>query len=106
MNTPAVPPSDDDLDIEVDGSIVRVRGEIDAHSAASLGHAVRAAPGSIDLDMSEVGFVDSSGLRVLIEVHQLLDARGDVLTLVDPSPAVHRMFELSAVDGYLNIRRG
>ena len=28
----------------------------------------------------------------------------DTLTIVDPTPAVQRMFELSVVDDYLNIR--
>lgn len=104
MNTPAEPPDDGELDIEIDASTMRVRGEIDAHSASTLGEALRAASGSIDLDLAAVDFVDSSGLRVLIESHQLLEARGDTLTIVDPPPAVQRMFELSVVDDYLNIR--
>lgn len=103
MNTPPEPPDDGDLDIQVDGHIVHIRGEIDAHSAPALGDAVRAAVGSVELDLAEVGFVDSSGLRVLIEVHQLLEERGDVLTIANPTPPVRRMFELSAVDEYLNI---
>lgn len=106
MNTPAVPPDDGDLDIRIEGHTVHVRGEIDAHSAPTLDAAVRRAPGDVEIDLSAVDFVDSSGLRVLIETHQLLAARGDTLTLTGPSPAVKRMFELSAVDGYLNIRHG
>ena len=108
MNAPAEPPDDGDLDIDIDtdidASTLRVRGEIDAHSASALGDALRAASGDVDLDLADVDFVDSSGLRVLIESHQLLEARGDTLTIVDPPPAVQRMFELSVVDEYLNIR--
>lgn len=104
MHKPAEPPDDDDLEIDIDGSTLHVRGEIDAHSAASLGAALHEGDGSLDLDLAAVEFVDSSGLRVLIEAHQLLEERGDTLTIVDPSPAVQRMFELSVVDDYLNIR--
>ena len=106
MSTPAESPDDaKDLEIEVDDTTVRVRGEIDAHSAPALGDALRAGAGDVDLDLAGVDFVDSSGLRVLIESHQLLEERGDRLTILDPSPAVQRMFELSVVDDYLNIRR-
>lgn len=104
MNTSAEPPDDGDLEIDIDDATVRVRGEIDAHSAPALGDALRSRAGSVDLDLAGVGFVDSSGLRVLIESHQLLEARGDTLTIIDPSPAVQRMFELSVVHEYLNIR--
>jgi anti-sigma B factor antagonist len=106
MNPPADPPDDNGLEIDIDGSTLHVRGEIDAHSAPALGNALRAGSGSLDLDLAGVEFVDSSGLRILIESHQLLEARGDRLTIVDPSPAVQRMFELSVVDDYLNIRHG
>ena len=105
MQKPAEPPDDGDLEIDIDGDTLHVRGEIDAHSAAALGAALNGRDGSVDLDLAAVEFVDSSGLRVLIEAHQLLDERGDTLTIVDPSPAVQRMFELSVVDDYLNIRR-
>ena len=105
MQKPAEPPDDGDLEIDIDGATVHVRGEIDAHSAAALGAALHGSDGSVDLDLAAVEFVDSSGLRVLIEAHQLLAERGDTLTIVDPSPAVQRMFELSVVDEYLHIRR-
>ncbi|MFP5487104.1 MAG: STAS domain-containing protein [Acidimicrobiia bacterium] len=105
MNTAAESPHDGDLDLRIEGHTLHVRGEIDAHSAPELGTALRTTTGDVEIDLSGVDFVDSSGLRVLIETHQLLEGRGDVLTLAHPSPAVLRMFELSAVDGYLNIRR-
>lgn len=104
MNKPADSRDEAVLDIELADGRMRVRGEVDARSAAALATALRDANGSIDLDLAEVGFVDSSGLRVLIEAHQLLDARGDALVIVDPSPAVQRMFELSSLRDYLTIR--
>lgn len=105
MNTPPEPTDDDALEIHREPSGLRVRGEIDAHSAPQLSEALHASSGDVALDMSDIEFVDSSGLRVLIECHQLLENRGDTLTIVDPAPAVVRMFELSVVDDYLNITR-
>lgn len=105
MDTPTEPPDDGDLDIRIDDHTIRVRGEIDAHTAPAIADAVRGTSGDLALDLAGVGFVDSSGLRVLIESHQLLEQRGERLTILDPSPAVQRMFELSVVDEYLNISR-
>lgn len=105
MNTPTEPPDDGDLQIQVDDHTIRVTGEIDAHTAPAIADVVRSTDGDVDLDLAGVAFVDSSGLRVLIESHQLLEERGERLRILDPSPAVQRMFELSVVDEYLNIAR-
>lgn len=105
MNTPTEPPNAGDLVIRIDDRTIHVRGEIDAHTAPSIAAAVRATSGDLHLSLADVGFVDSSGLRVLIESHQLLEQRGERLTILDPSPAVQRMFELSFVHEYLNIAR-
>jgi len=79
-------------------------GEIDAHTAPRVADAL-AGTGStvVDVDMSGVEFVDSSGLRVLVEAHQRLESSGGVLRLVDASPAVRRLLQISGIDGYLRV---
>ena len=81
-----------------------VVGEIDAHTAPSLAAAI-AGDGRSDLllDMAGVEFVDSSGLRVLIDAHQQALEQGNSLTLASPSDAVRRLLDISGVEGYLNI---
>jgi anti-sigma B factor antagonist len=81
-----------------------VVGEIDAHTAPKISEAVAQAGGSsLEIDLSGVDFVDSSGLRALIEAHQRFDADGGSLTLVRPSAVVTRLFEISGVGDYLNV---
>ena len=79
-------------------------GEIDAHTAPRVADAL-AGTGStvVDVDMSGVEFVDSSGLRVLVEAHQRLETSGGALRLVDASPAVKRLLQISGIDGYLRV---
>lgn len=105
MTTPPEPDHDGDLRIVVDANTLRVHGDVDAHTAPTLADALSATSGDVVLDIAGVDFVDSTGLRVLVEAHQLLDGRGNRLSIVDPTPAVQRMFELSVVDTYLDIRR-
>jgi anti-sigma B factor antagonist len=82
-----------------------VTGEIDAHTASAIGQALDGSNGDgvVELDLSGVEFVDSSGLRALIEAHQRFEASGSSLRLVHPSPAVVRLFEISGVDDYFNV---
>jgi anti-sigma B factor antagonist len=94
---------DDLLTVESTGDGIRASGEIDAHTAPGLSSAIDAAAPSVRLDLSGVEFVDSSGLRVLIDAHQRLADQGGGLTIVQPSPAVTRLFEISGVTDYLTV---
>ena len=71
-----------DTHAEVDRSehrghpLVRVRGEVDMANADLVGDQIRAAgrlDGPITLDLSQVGFFDSSGLRMLQQLSAELD---------------------------------
>ena len=55
------------------------------------------AVGDIVLDMSEVRYVDSSALAVLIEAVERLEPEGRRATLLDPSFAVTRLLALCDV---------
>lgn len=81
-----------------------VAGEIDAFSAPALAEAIDATEhGELIVDLAGVDFVDSSGLRVLLQSHQQLQAAGRALRLRRPSPVVQRLFDVAGVDGYLDV---
>jgi anti-sigma B factor antagonist len=95
---------DTPLVITPTGAGLAIAGEIDAHTAPQISAAVAEAGGSsLEIDLSGVQFVDSSGLRALIEAHQQYEAGGGSLTLVRPSAVVTRLFEISGVGEYLNV---
>lgn len=94
---------DDLLTVEASDDTLRAVGEIDAHTAPTLTHAIDDAAPTVRLDLSGVDFVDSSGLRVLVDAHQRLADQGGGLTIVAPSAAVTRLFEISGVTDYLTI---
>jgi len=92
---------DDLLVLSSDGPHINASGEIDVHTAPLLAASIDAAGDQVRLDLSLVEFVDSSGLRVLIEAHQRISEAGGQLTIVNPSSAVQRLFEISGVTDYL-----
>lgn len=99
MTEPAAP-----ISITTTDTGLTVAGEIDAHSAPLIAEAISAAPDErLVIDLSGVEFVDSSGLRVLIEAHQQRDGNGRTMVLSNPSPVVRRLFEIAGVESYLDI---
>lgn len=84
--------------------LVLVQGEMDAFTSVGVRSAiVDDCTGDVDVDLSSVTFMDSSGLGTLIVVHQLLEAAGRQLLIVGRSPIVERLFELSGVTTRFNL---
>ncbi len=87
-----------------DGSPVTlvVAGELDVASGPGFEHAVaRVLDGQGEefrLDLSALVFMDSTGARSLLRVHNRLTALGRRLVLVSPTPPVRRVIDLLGLD--------
>ena len=99
-------PSHITIDQRDDG--LDVRGEIDAHTAPSLRDAALAQleSGSTTMSMAMDGveFIDSSGLAVLVAMTTEARERGGDVIVLDPSPAVTRLFELTGLTEHMTLR--
>ncbi len=82
-----------------------VAGEVDSHTAALLREALIPGPphGDLRVDMSEVTFIDSSGLRVIIDAHQEMQRDARRLILVAPSRSVARVIAVTGLIGHLQV---
>lgn len=86
-----------------DGSAVTVAlvGEIDVAAAdrvrEALTCAISQARPRLIVDLSEVAFIDSSGLHVLTAVHRLCRDADSTLTIRPGPPNVQRVFELTGL---------
>ena len=76
-------------------TVVRATGEVDLTNAEKLRQAIEGANGGLVLDLTGVGFMDSSGLRVLL-VRATQPDQGFALVLRHGSPVL-RLIELSEV---------
>lgn len=92
------------LKVESVDELVIVSGEVDAHTAPTLEAHLAAEPVDrpIRLDLSAVTFMDSSGLRVLIDAHHRA-ADGHGVVLVRPSRPVVRLLEISGLTEHLSV---
>jgi len=95
---------DDDLTITAtrDGrtAIVAAAGEIDLSNAGELRSAVTAAAEDCDrlrLDLSEIEFIDSTGLGGLLELRSTLRARSVTLEIVAGDGPVRQAVEITGL---------
>lgn len=94
---------DDDLDVTSEGDGVhRVVGDLDAHSAGAFEAAFADIGGDVVLDLSGVGFADSSGLRVVLALHRRLESEGGSLRVGPVSQRVDRLLTLTGLDEVLH----
>ena len=80
-----------------------VVGELDLESAHELERVVSELRvlqvTEIVLDLRQVDFIDSSGLRTLLALRNDAKRNGHSLTLIPPAPAVRRLFEITGTRG-------
>ena len=78
---------------------VAVRGEVDIVTVpileAALDAAIPQSEGAFILDLSDVDFIDSSGLHVLLRARGLLGREDRTLAVICGPGPVRRLFELS-----------
>ena len=89
---------------------VALEGEIDHHSAvATRGEIDRLIcekrPGRFELELSRIGFMDSSGLGLVMGRYALVRDLGGEMVVLDPSPAIQRIFRLAGMDRLIRIEQ-
>ncbi|HET8759373.1 MAG TPA: STAS domain-containing protein [Solirubrobacteraceae bacterium] len=86
-------------------TVVAAAGEIDLVTAQRLGQAADAAldRGAHDLwiDLSDVEFIDSTGIHVLLEVRGRVEALNRRLAVICPIGPIRRAFGLTGLDDAL-----
>ena len=85
-----------------------LRGRLDTAGVGEveLGFTAHTVPRAkpLLLDMSEVTFLASLGLRMLLTVARALDRRGVKMVLLNPQPAVRQVLGLSGFDHLIPVR--
>jgi anti-sigma B factor antagonist len=87
-------------------SVVKLAGELDLYNAAQVRNALAGAcddePERVVVDLSDVEFIDSTALGVLIEARTKLDNRRAFL-LAAPALETRRALEISGLDRHFGV---
>ncbi|MFF4342962.1 STAS domain-containing protein [Kitasatospora sp. NPDC001540] len=91
-----------------EATVLQLRGDLDHDNerelAAAVDGALARSTGVLVLDVSAVTFADSSTLRTLVLAQQRTEAADGALVLLGPlGPAVRRLLEITATDGYFTV---
>ena len=80
--------------------IVRPRGELDLATVETLSAALDRIDraGRLVLDLRGLSFIDSTGLRLLVALHQRCQRDGLDLLLISPEAPADRAIQLSGLD--------
>jgi anti-anti-sigma factor len=106
---PLQPPESFRCDVRIDGeaSWVRPIGELDLDTASLLEHELSAARGAgadrLVLDMRELTFMDSTGLRLVIRWDTAAEEEGFEFAIVPGSEVVQRVFRLTGMQEHLKV---
>jgi anti-sigma B factor antagonist len=91
------------LDVHHDdgAAIVIAAGEIDLAVAPCLRRCLESLTGTVVLDLTEVTFLDSTGIGVLVGQQNRLAPEGGHLLLRQPNATIRRTIEIVGLDGWI-----
>ena len=82
-------------------SVVKVSGRVDSSTAPELEKSLQGLMDSnrnqIVMDLQEVDYMSSAGLRVLVAVHKATKKNGGGLSLAQPSERVKEVLDLAGL---------
>jgi anti-sigma B factor antagonist len=88
-------------------TVVTVSGELDLTSSAALEEALEqlggSEPPSVILDLTDVDFMDSAGLAVVVRAHQRAESAGTPFALVSASAQVRRLLSVTGMDERMTV---
>ena len=107
MGSPAWQPFSVTVSSDGDRATVSLRGELDLSGVERARQAIEQAESNesplLVLDLSELEFIDSPGLEVMLRAARRAHDSGRRLIVARPSRYVRRLLEMTAIDQSLDI---
>ena len=82
---------------------VKFTGRLDASAAEEAQATLRAIAGPMTADFSELEYISSAGLGLMVEVHKRLASQGHSLRIVNSTQKVRNVFAYAGLDKLLRI---
>ena len=87
--------------------VLRAVGPVDSTTAASLQEpllqAVESSSGAVQLDLAQVSYLSSAGMRVLLLAAKALQKRGERLRLVNVPQQIHSLLNLAGFTSFIDV---
>lgn len=86
-----------------DSGTVKLSGRLDAAEAEKAQAVLRTLDGPLTADLSDLDYISSLGISVLIETYKRLNAAGHGFRLVGMKPRIRNVFAYAGLDRLLSI---
>jgi stage II sporulation protein AA (anti-sigma F factor antagonist) len=99
------------IDYSKDTLYVKLNGDIDHHSAKYIREEIdrelyKYQPTTMIMDLSNVDFMDSSGLGLILGRYTKINMFGGVLKVANPSERIEEMLIMAGTDKLIPIEKG
>ena len=97
-----------DSEFTGDALKIKLRGELDHHSAVAIRTQIddmikSKRPQKLNIDMSVIDFMDSSGLGLIMGRYAVMKDIGGELCVVNPNPRVQKIMALAGMERVISI---
>lgn len=86
--------------IELKGDLTLAKGD---QTLAQIKQAIKAKTGSLLLDLTDLHFVDSAGLAILVRLQKLTDSMGIGMALCSLPMQVNQLLQLTSMSDFFEI---
>lgn len=87
-----------------DGGTVRLNGRLDAAESDRTLAALEKLSGPLVLDCSQLEYISSAGISVIMQTWKRLNGQGSSLRMVGMTPRVRNVFAYAGLDKVLDIQ--
>ena len=85
-------------------NIVKIKGEIDLNNSKLLKDEIKKLnENHVMLDFSEVSYLDSSGIGVLISIHKNLQSKSGSLEIINIDKKIKELFDMVGLTKLMHI---
>lgn len=87
---------------------IAIEGKLSVATSPDLEKEISSLPATVSdftLDLSDLEYISSAGLRVLVSTQKLATSRGGSMTLVHPRDEVMDVFEMTGLSDIFTIQR-
>lgn len=92
------------IDYNQDSNTVFLKGNLDTAMAEEVKSVLGNIQTSVTVDMSELNFISSAGIGVMVMVFQRLKGIGENIYLVNLNENIKKVFKVSLLDKIFNIK--
>lgn len=89
------------------GTVVVLQGEVDLHHSPEVHRALvttcERKPARLVVDLTQVSYMDSSGIGILVEVYRRVRAYGGALMVCGLADRVRSVFEITKLDKFFHM---